>query len=250
MSKQVESATDRREFIKLSAGALLTATFVPGVDVRANPVAGSGSVVSIGFWQGVPSLARRYRHSSAAFLSAAESIPTGDPAFFRTAARVSVRGMWRPERLRSQPAAHALDVLYDQAGEKVPFMAWSHRVSQHTPVASNRLSFNVPVDALGTVDLVVASGARRQQIRFTVNSQPESINLRPGYYFIAFREEGDPAIDWSRIMIRDGALPKADPRGPGVLATSDILAASDEVPFSYLVLRVDVAEESSASAAQ
>ena len=35
-------------------------------------------------------------------------------------------------------ASHALDVLYDHAGEKVPFMAWSHRVSQRTPVASNR----------------------------------------------------------------------------------------------------------------
>jgi hypothetical protein len=247
MSKQVESATDRREFIKLSTGALLTVTLANGTDLRANPVVGPGSVVSIGFWQGVPTLARRYSRASAAFLSAAESIPTGDPAFFRTAARVSVRGMWRPERLHTQPSSHSLDVLYDQGGEKVPFMAWSHRVSQHAPVASNRLSFNVPVDALGTVDLVVASGSRRQQIRFTVNSQPDAINLRPGYYFIAFREDGDPAIDWSRIMIRDGALPKADLSGSGVLATSDILAVSDEVPFSYLVLRVDVARDTSAA---
>ena len=247
MSNVVEVATDRREFIKLSTGALVTVTLGRGLEAQASPVAEPGAAVSIGFWQGVPKIARRYRSASAAYLSSAAAVPTGDPAFLRTAAMVSVRGLWRPEELRASPASYALDVMYDQPAGKVPFMAWSYQASARAAIESKQVTFDTPVDALGTLDLVIARGAERHQVRFAVNSTAGALNLRPGFYFIAFREPGDPEIDWSRIRIREGSLPNiVDPAGPGILATSDILMDDDSVPFSYLVLRVEVAGESPA----
>lgn len=242
MSKAEQPAASRRDFIKLSSGVILAAT-VGGTDRLYAATTGAPPVVSVGYWAGVPKVARRFRSASQAYLAPASSLLTGDPGFFATGARIAVRGLWRPEHLRTSAASLTIDAMFDVDGTKVPFFAWSYaaNASVTRESRSSNVTFDVPVDALGTLDLVVHRSGERQAIRFSVNSAADTLMLRPGFYFLAL-ETGEQVVDWSRVKIRDGVIPyQLDPKGAGVLSTA--MFADDEQPvsFSYLVLWIDVA---------
>src|SRR5687768_7778886 len=96
MSKVQDSLPNRRDFIKLSSGALVIATVGTAGDLRANP-AQRVPAGSVGFWAGIPKEARRFRSPAASYLVPASSILAGDPGFFSAGARAFVRGLWRPE---------------------------------------------------------------------------------------------------------------------------------------------------------
>jgi hypothetical protein len=245
MSNVEQSLPSRRDFIRLSSGAIVVATLGNTSRLGAAP-AQSIPAASVGFWAGIPKAARRFRSSALPYLVPAESILSGDPSFFSAGARAYVRGIWRPESVRNHAGSFALDVLYDAGAEKVPFYAWSYaRRSAGAPaVDSSNLAFNVPVGALGTLDLVLSSPVGPRMIRFSVNSADDSVKLRPGYYFIALPDGlNPPAIDWTRVRIREDVVPyRVDADGPGVLSMTGVLG-EESVPFSYLVLWVEVASQ-------
>lgn len=245
MSKVKEALPSRRDFIVLSSGALVLATLGSSGELHAAS-AQSLPAASVGFWAGIPKAARRFRSTSIPYLVPAESILSGDPSFFSAGARAFVRGIWRPEAVRSRVAAFALDVLYDANGQKVPFYAWSYAVrSSGSPaIRSSNLAFNVPVDPLGTLDLVLSAPDGARTIRFSVNSASGTLKLRPGYYFVALPEgQSQGAVDWTRVRVREGAVPyRLDADGPGVLSVAG-LAGEESVPFSYLVLWVAVGSQ-------
>jgi hypothetical protein len=246
MSKVEQSLPSRRDFIRLSSGALVIATLGNAGDLHAAS-AQSIPAASVGFWPGIPKAARRFRSSALPYLVPAESILAGDPAFFSAGARAFVRGVWRTEAARDRAAAFALDVMYDADGGKVPFHAWSFAArSVDSPAfGSSRLAFNVPVDAQGTLDLVLSAPEGPRTIKFSVNSAPDSLKLRPGYYFFALPEgPNQQDIDWTRVRIRDGAVPhQIEPHGPGVLSMGSFAGQEESVPFSYLVLSVEVGSQ-------
>ena len=247
MSKVEESLTNRRDFIKVSSGALVIAT-LGTADLRAASPENI-PLASVGFWPGVPKAARRFKSPAAPYLVPAASILAGDPAFFSAGARAFVRGLWRPQSTRNQAAAFALDVMYDVEGQKVPFHAWSFasRSLDSNAFRSNNLAFNVPIDALGTLDLVLSTPEGAKSIRFSVNSAPDTLKLRAGYYFVALPEgQQGQAIDWTRIRIREDAVPyEFESDGAGVLTTGGF-GEETAVSFSYLVVFVAVGSQPSA----
>ena len=243
MSKVVEpSLPNRRDFIRLGSGALVVATLGTARTVRAKP-APSVPLHSVGYWAGMTTEARRFRTPAQAYLVAAESFHGGDPVFLHAGARAAVRGSWRPEAHRSRPASFALDVMYEAAGQPVPFHAWSLGTagSRSLALESSHVSFDVPVDALKTADIVITRGTRKETMSFSVNSGDGTFKLRPGFYFVVLPEGEAPAepVDWSRVRVReDATLRHVDTNGPGVLVTSNIFGAEEPVSFGYLVLEI------------
>lgn len=244
MSKVNEFLPSRREFIQIGSGALVVAALgtvgkTQAADVQEVPAA------SLGFWAPPPRIARRFRTASETNLVAADSLLAGDPTFLSADPRIFVKGIWRPEAVRSRAVTFALDVLYDAQGSKVPFYAWSFasRSSDSPSLESSHLAFNIPVEASGTMDMVLSTPDGPRSIKFSINSGERALKLRPGYYFVALPEtKSEPAIDWTRVKIREGATPNTvDPRGPGILSTTGFGSDESSVPFSYLVLWVEAA---------
>ena len=242
MSKVEVFLPNRRDFIRISSGALVVASLGSSRELLAAEQ--NLPAASVGFWAGVPKESRRFELSGLPYLVPAESILNGDPSFFRGGARAHVRGVWRPEAVRDRAASFAMDVLYDADGQKVPFYAWSfaNRSDRSPAFRSSNIAFNVPVDALGTLDLVLSAPDGPRSIRFSVNSGAGTLKLRPGYYFVALPEgPTEQAIDWTRVRVREGALPYLmDQNGQGVLSTAGFAGREEAVPFSYLVLWVAV----------
>jgi hypothetical protein len=103
---------------------------------------------------------------------------------------------------------------------------------------SSNVAFEVPVDALGTVDVVLSRAHEPQTLKFSVNSGADTLKLRTGFYFIALRETGSGRnVDWSNVRIREGALPRVIPADSGVLEVDGLFGARP-VDFSYLVIQV------------
>lgn len=243
----VDLSLDRRHFIRLGSAA----TFFMALSGKAiaRPlrarVTEEIAVASVGYWGGAPRAVSRFRSSSAPYLVPAQSLLTGDPRFFRAGARVGVWGFWRVEEARTRPASFELDVLYDSEEGKIPFHAWSfRRDASQRGTRGQRVTFNAPVDAMGTLDFIVRHDASEQLLPFTVNSA-DAVPLRPGYYFIAFAEGNEPlAIDWTRVRLREGARPGAfDESGESLLVTEGAFGDPAPVPFNYLVVYVDFPQE-------
>jgi hypothetical protein len=234
----------RRDFIKLGSGALVLASLGSAEVYAATPEPVGRA--SVGFWPGVPRTVRRFRPSALPYLVSAESVLTGDPSFFSAGARAHVRGVWRPEAVRERAASFALDVFYEADGQRIPFHAWSfvQRPGHAFAFRSSKLAFSVPVDALRPLDLVLTAPDGQRTIQFSVNSAAGSLKLRPGYYFVALPEERNETIDWTRVRIREGAVPdEVDPDGPGVLTMAGLSGQDESVPFSYLILWVEIASQ-------
>ncbi|HET9424173.1 MAG TPA: hypothetical protein VFO55_02290 [Gemmatimonadaceae bacterium] len=197
-------------------------------------------LASIGYWGGAPRGARRFSAGSYAGLSATTDHLAGDPRLLRAGARIGVRSFYRAPQHRHRDVSLAVDVLYATGEGSVPFHAWSYERHGATPAkAAQRSTFTAPVDALATLDFVIHRGSEQQRISFSSNTN-EGVGLRPGVYFLALHEIGDPtAIDWSRISIREGLTP-GGVHPDGVL-TMTSLGAETPVPFSYLVIAVESA---------
>ena len=234
---------DRRRFIHLGSAAtfFLAITGKAAARPLRAQVTEEIAVASVGYWAAAPRAMSRFRSSSAPYLVPAQSLLSGDPRFFRAGARVGVWGFWRVEEARTRPASFELDVLYDSEEGKIPFHAWSfRRDASQRGSRGQRVTFNAPVDALGTLDFIVRHGASEQLLPFTVNTA-DAVPLRPGYYFIAFAEGDAPlAIDWTRVRLREGARPGAfDESGESLLVTEGSFGELVPVAFNYLVVYVD-----------
>lgn len=242
MSSNESHLMNRRSFLQVSAAAAACAVLhVPRAAAAENA---SVSLVSVGYWGGVPSLARRLNLSTRDSLVPAESILTGDPAFFARGARFAIRGFWRGESLRNERAGFSLDVLYEVEDQSVPFKAWSYRHrGGNLSFQSSNASFVAPISTTRPLEFVVSREESRQTLAFSVNSAEGALKLRPGFYFFALRErDSSPAIDWSRIALRKGLGPGlSDQEREGLLVVRDVLG-DEPVPFSYLMLRVGVVE--------
>lgn len=243
----VDLSLDRRKFIRLGSAA--TFFLAVGSKAMARPLRAAITqeipVASVGFWSGASRSVSRFRSASAPYLVPAQSLLSGDPRFFRAGARIGVWGFWRVEEARPRPASFELDVLYDSEEGKIPFHAWSfRRDASQRGTRGQRLTFDAPVDAMGTLDFVVRRDAAEQLLPFTVNSA-DAVPLRPGYYFIAFGEGEEPlSIDWTRVRLREGARPGAfDEAGESLLVTEGAFGEPVAVPFNYLVVYVDFPKE-------
>lgn len=240
----LENGIHRRDFIRIGSAA--AALLAVGADLAALPakVAEEVPLASVGFWSAASHVGRRSRSSRTPYLIEAQSRTAGDPSFISAAAaRIAVFGFWRPIEARQRPAALVLDVICETSEGRLPFHAWSfHRNAAAHASRGQRLSFTTSIDPLATLDLIVRRDATSQQVSLTVNPAENAIALRRGYYFLALHESDDePKIDWTLVRLREGSIAGAlDQDGDGLLVTDVGFGEVQPVPFSYLVVLIDL----------
>lgn len=182
------------------------------------------ALVSVGYSSGTASFSRRAVRRPV-FFQMADRILTGDPAFFRTGARIRIH------EFRMKPHEDlSLQVLFSvpELGKKIPFLAWK--------TGSNGLSFNIPVEVLGTVDFELerrsGSGEKavveRAAIALTALTHRGAYKLNPGTYALAIRNPGQAEPDWRSIRVGKDKGLVFDRMGEEML-----------VDFDYLLLTVN-----------
>lgn len=213
---------NRREFVVGGTTAVAAfAAYTPSL-FAAEPQL-RDPLISVGYLSGLPSFTRRALRRPASF-QLADTVLTGDPAFFRHGARVRVHSIHVDPR-----HSLSLDVLYSvpELGKKVPYFAWTS--------GGNSVAFNVPVEVQGTVDLEIerriGTGAtaviERGMISFSALSARDSFKLNPGTYALALRNPGDAEPDWRSIRIGETGL------------VSENLGQTSPVDFHYMLVTIN-----------
>jgi hypothetical protein len=235
----MSSSLNRRVFLRTTSGTVVFLS-LGAPSLFAAQAAEGPNLVSVGYWAGAPRGARRTSSRSSSVLTSSSDLTSGDPRFLRDGVRIGVRSFYRAPQYRGRAGSFALDILYGTDSGSVPFQAWTFEQHGAMPAKkSQRSSFRSPVDALTTLDFVVRRGEEEQRISFSSNTS-EGIPLRPGVYVIAFREaDQTDAIDWSRIVVREGLTP-GEENADGVLAMTSF-GEEHPLPFNYLVIAVESA---------
>lgn len=239
---------DRRRFLQTSGAALATAAVVPAM--LANELSMHPKRLSVGFapidgdGRVVP----------------ASSIPSGDGAFIRTGARITIlgtSGSAPAQRRTVELVAHYGINNDDGTRTYTPFRAWG--CSRGVTGCPNKAySFNVPVDEeqrvlfsvmaedlpvrgegllarYATTDAAPAAPPVALPIALSLQSDPGSIKLARGYYFLAPLFEGDSEPAWSSCELQT--------EGPRVSLVERGLFESRAAQFEHFVLRVDYVPE-------
>ena len=186
----------------------------------------------------------------------ADQLRSGDAGFLTGTARVTVHGLWRPERRRDTSANVSVSVFYANGESTVPFLAWQH--SGRSSAA--RVSFNAPVQPDGTLPIgiehsrpfsILAEPGRRFSRLFrtapenslglpvqetlagsgnlcSLAASGSGLKLRRGTYFVALGRPSHP--NWNAIT----AGANLNPRSESILRIG-----STPVDFDYLVISVD-----------
>ncbi len=225
---------NRRAFIAATSAAVAG---LAAPNVFASEIAGVAKV-SVGYFGGVSGVARRggFRQT----LMAAERLTTSDPSLIRSGVKLSVRGLWQRPGNRGRVGNYALEVLYavDGVTERVPFYAWMHSVTKNGPAGSSYTSFVAPVDASGTVNVVVRRGfgeQRADELKFSVTSQANAFMLDRGAYVIALLDAGDRVPDWSSIEMAPDSTPLNFDRESGLIRVRSITGTAAP-NFDYIVV--------------
>lgn len=237
---------DRRRFLQMSGAALATAAVMPAM--LANELAMHPKRLSVGF---APL-------DGDARVVAASSIPSGDGAFIRTGARVTVLGSGgiAPQQRRAVELVAHYGITDNGTRTYVPFRAWS--CSRGVTGCGNKaVSFNVPVDEEQRVLFSVmaeqppvrqdgllaryatngdaSSEAVALPVALSLQSDAGSIKLARGFYFLAPLFEGDSEPSWSACeLLNEGGRVSLVERG---------LFESRPAQFEHFILRVDYVPE-------
>lgn len=187
---------NRREFVVGGTTAAVALATSSSTLFAGEPVEVRDAMVSVGYSSGLGFTRRAARRH--VFFQTANSVLTGDPAFFGTGAR------FRIHEFRMKPEHDvSLQVLFTapELNRKIPFLAWK--------TGGNALSFNIPVEVMGTVDFELerrspsGEGAilERAALAFTALTNREAYKLNPGTYALALRSPGQTEPDWRAIRL-------------------------------------------------
>lgn len=239
---------NRREFIVLSSTAAVGFAAAASATSLLGPNAAiDRPFISVGFWTGA-GRTHGVRRSGRPGLLPATSLTTSDASLISTGARASIRGFWTTAADTSARTV-TLQVAYPAlpGATKPLYNAWITALGpKGASSASNPVTFNVPVDALETVDLIIetTSGGvtRRDTVHFSTNPGQDRILLNRGVYVIALQREGDPVPNWSAVRLRDVSAERADPRGASPLLL-DTFGSGPSVPFDYFLVSFDAPAE-------
>lgn len=240
----------RRDFLML--GSVATVGVAASMSAGTNGALGAlvqRPQLSVGFAEPANGEVRR--------LHRADQLRSGEADFLAGTARVTVHGLWRPERRRDTSANVSVSVFYANGESTVPFLAWQH--SGRSSAA--RVSFNAPVQPDGTLPIgiehsrpfsILAEPGRRFSRLF--RAVPENgvalpvqetlagsgnlcslaasggsgLKLRRGTYFVALDRPSHP--NWNAITAGANLNPRSEP----VLRLGTM-----PVDFEYLVISVD-----------
>ena len=235
MSHEAKFKTDRRTFIAASTAAVAA---MAAPKIFAAPAVAEAPMVSIGYLGGIDAVARRSNARQA--LIAAETLTTSDPSLVRTGALVSVRGLWQRPENRGKRGSYAIEVNYavDGVAERLPFYAWMHAVTAHGSTGASPSSFVAPVDATGTVELVVRQNAgsdRAAKVSFAVTPKTDAYMLDRGAYVIAFLEAGAAMPDWRSVELVPGATAMKFDSEAGLIRMRSITGSTPPT-FDYIVV--------------
>ena len=234
------SGVARRDFLKLGSLA------VAGVAGAGFPSFAFGalrklpaSLLSPGYAAAEP------EEGAIEWLTPAERLLSGDPAFISRDARVTVRSSSRAASQNGKIGGAAIDVVFPALGyqpESYPtYRAWTFRQDQYTYGASAGVSFRVPIEATSGLPLLFTrlktsavsetapSGVPvpDEMLRLSLGSASNAPKLRRGIYVIAYGEDGARGVtNWSTVPITR--------RG------NDIVVP--DAQFSYVVLKIDYAD--------
>jgi len=223
----------RRDFLILGSAGVASTLALGGVSLAARRDESAGvSPVSVGYWRGSEG-GPESGPFHADVIGAAE-VRTGDRAFVRTGARVTIHGVVEAEKTWSQPE---LDMLSVFAAFSLPGVERHEMIRQHvwdlakTPVVNRGapVSFTIPVVQETGLRLAVQrydgmqsaagryvssrfSGAEPsrasarasiQDVVLSLRPEPGNLGLRRGVYFIAGLAIGSASPpSWSDLQFR------------------------------------------------
>ena len=228
----------RRDFLKAGSLAVagLAGTSWPSLAfgaVRTLP----GSILSAGY------AAEEPKEGEIEWLVPAEKVLAGDAAFISRDARVTIRSSTRAASLNGKIGGAAIDVVFPAIGyqpDSYPtYRAWSFRQDEFLASASSPVSFRVPIDAVGGLQLLFTrmkeeAGADDgtapkpdDMVALTLGSSSRLPKLRRGIYVVAYGESGMHGVtNWAAVPIT---------RRSGEIVVP-------EARFSYVVFSIDYAD--------
>jgi hypothetical protein len=224
---------NRRQFVVLGSTAAAALVVSPSA-LAAGPV--TDKSLSVGYCSSARRLRSRTPAPPISFSSAKGGAVSGDGSLLG-GARLRLHDFHSSRRAAERLS---IDVLFstDELAEKVPFYAWT--ADTGSGGKSSPISFNFPVQSVGSVDLLVSrregtAAPETTKVSFSVNSGGDTIPLAPGIYAIAFLRAGDREPNWN--FIRPEGLNSSDAKSSLTLI-EDSLTGSEPVAFDYLFMSV------------
>lgn len=229
----------RRTFVIVGSTALAGLAVVSPAHAASPQEVG---FVSVGYWDNTRLLRSRIARPPRHFVPA-ESVLSGDPAFFASGARFRVHDYRRRASSDARAESISVEALYSADGveEKLPFYAWSTYIRPGYNLESSPTSFVIAVDVGSPLQLalerrVPSDGTtERVTIPLGVNFGEPGLKLNAGTYAIALLRNGEPEPDWRAIRLEGASTnEKKIPLSLVKDSTGEVVP----VNFDYLLVSV------------